>query len=111
MMGRRERGQGRAPTMSLPPRLSRKAVRMSKPIDYDAPRRPLVEVEDDRLDGLRTRSSAAQSPQVDLEDADSFQPPEADLTGEEDFEGVLRWVFGAGEVIEADTVGDDVDFL
>jgi len=35
----------------------------------------------------------------------------ADLTGEEHFEGVLRWVFGAGEVIEADSVGDDVDFF
>src|ERR1700731_712688 len=36
---------------------------------------------------------------------------QADLTREEDFEGVLRWVFGAGEVIEADSVGDDVDFF
>ena len=36
---------------------------------------------------------------------------QADLTGEEDLEGVLRWVFGAGEVIEADAVGDDVDFF
>ncbi len=35
----------------------------------------------------------------------------ADLAGKEDFEGVLRRVFGAGELIEADAVGDDVDFF
>jgi len=59
---------------------------MSKPIDYDSPRRSVVEVEDDGLDELKTRSTAAQSPQVDLDDADvadSFQPPGADLSGEE----------------------------
>ncbi len=36
---------------------------------------------------------------------------QADLTGEEDLEGVLRRVFGAGEVIEADAVGNDVDLF
>ncbi len=35
----------------------------------------------------------------------------ADLTGEEDLEGVLRWFFRAGEVIETDAVGDDVNFF
>ena len=36
---------------------------------------------------------------------------EADLAGEEDFKGVTRRIFGAGEVIEADAVGDDVNFF
>ncbi len=35
----------------------------------------------------------------------------ADLAGEEDLEGILRWVFRTGELIEADSVGDDVDFF
>ena len=35
----------------------------------------------------------------------------ADLAGEEDLKGVRRRCFGAGELIEADTVGDDVDLL
>jgi len=35
----------------------------------------------------------------------------ADLASEEDLEGVLRRFFGAGEVIETDAVGDDVDFI
>ena len=35
----------------------------------------------------------------------------ADLAGEENFEGVLRWFFRAGEVIETDAVGDDVNFF
>ena len=36
---------------------------------------------------------------------------QADLAGEEELEGIWWWVFGAGELIEADTVGDDVDFF
>jgi hypothetical protein len=40
---------------------------------------------------------------------DSFA--EADLAGEENFEGVLWRVLGAGELVEADSVGDDVDFF
>ncbi len=40
---------------------------------------------------------------------DSFA--EADVASEENFEGVLRWFASAGEVVEADAVGDDVDFL
>ena len=40
---------------------------------------------------------------------DSFA--DADLAGEEDFERVLRWIFGASETIEADAVRDDVNFF
>jgi hypothetical protein len=59
---------------------------MSKPIDYDAPRRPAIEVEDDSLDELKARSTAAQSPGVDVDEADAadtFELPGADLSGEE----------------------------
>src|SRR4030095_7939918 len=66
--------------------ISRKAVTMSKPIDYDSPRRPMVEMEDDSLEELKARSTAAQSPKVDLDEAeaaDTFELPGADLSGEE----------------------------
>ncbi|MBM0227741.1 DUF4193 domain-containing protein [Micromonospora peucetia] len=59
---------------------------MSKPIDYDAPRRPAVEVEDDGLEELKARGAAAQSPRVDLDEAEAaekFELPGADLSGEE----------------------------
>ncbi|MEV4808763.1 DUF4193 domain-containing protein [Micromonospora avicenniae] len=59
---------------------------MSKPIDYDAPRRPAVDVEDDSLEELKARSSAPQSATVDLDEADAaenFELPGADLSGEE----------------------------
>jgi hypothetical protein len=59
---------------------------MSKPIDYDSPRRPAVEIEDDSLDGLKARSTAAQSPRVDLDEAEAaenFELPGADLSNEE----------------------------
>jgi hypothetical protein len=59
---------------------------MSKPIDYDSPRRPVVETEDDSLEELKARRTAAQSPRVDhdeAEAADTFELPGADLSGEE----------------------------
>jgi hypothetical protein len=58
---------------------------MSKPIDYDAPRRPPVEA-DDGLEELRARSAAERSPRVDLDEAEAaetFELPGADLSGEE----------------------------
>jgi hypothetical protein len=58
---------------------------MSKPIDYDSPRRPGDEP-DDSLEELKTRSPAAQSPKLDLDEAEaaeSFELPGADLSGEE----------------------------
>jgi hypothetical protein len=58
---------------------------MSKPIDYDSPRRPAVEFDDDSLGELKP-GSTAQSPGVDLDEAeaaDSFELPGADLSGEE----------------------------
>jgi hypothetical protein len=62
------------------------AITMSKPIDYDAPRRPAVEADDDGLEELKARNTAAQSPRVDLDEAeaaDTFELPGADLSGEE----------------------------
>ena len=57
---------------------------MSKPIDYDAPRRPAVEIDDDSLDEFKARSTAAQSPRVDPDEAEvsvSFELAGADLSG------------------------------
>ena len=59
---------------------------MTKPIGYDWPRRPAVEIDDDSLEQLKARSTAAQSPGVDLDDAEAaetFELPGADLSGEE----------------------------
>ncbi|NJC73200.1 DUF4193 domain-containing protein [Planosporangium thailandense] len=59
---------------------------MSKPIDYDAPRRPAVDGDDDSLEELTARGTAAQSPTVDLDEAEAaenFELPGADLTDEE----------------------------
>jgi hypothetical protein len=62
------------------------AITTSKPVDYDAPRQPAVEVEDDSLEELKARSTASQSPGVDLDEAEAaenFELPGADLSGEE----------------------------
>jgi Domain of unknown function (DUF4193) len=59
---------------------------MSKPIDYDSPRRPVVEIDDDGLSELRPRNTTAQSATVDLDEAEAaetFELPGADLSGEE----------------------------
>jgi uncharacterized protein DUF4193 len=58
---------------------------MSKPIDYDSPRRPVVEIGDDGLEDIKARS-ATQSPGVDIDEAEAaetFELPGADLSGEE----------------------------
>jgi Domain of unknown function (DUF4193) len=53
--------------------------------DYDAPRRPSVELEEDSLEELKARRGAAQSPTADLDgsDAEDFELPGADLAEEE----------------------------
>jgi Domain of unknown function (DUF4193) len=52
--------------------------------DYDAPRRPAVELEDDSLEELQARRAAAQSPTVDLDEPDGdFELPGAELSDEE----------------------------
>jgi hypothetical protein len=59
---------------------------MTKPIDYDSPRRPATELDNDGLDELKARHTSAQSPRVDLDDAEaaeSYELPGADLSGEE----------------------------
>jgi hypothetical protein len=59
---------------------------MSKPIDYDAPRRTAAGLEDDGVQELNALSEVARSPRVDLDEADvaeNFDLPGGDLAGEE----------------------------
>lgn len=59
---------------------------MSKPIDYDAPRRSAVELDSDGLDDLKASNTAALSPKVDVDEAevaDRYELPGADLSDEE----------------------------
>ncbi len=58
---------------------------MSKPIDYDAPRRPAGGLEDDGAQELNALSGAARSPSVDLDESETenFDLPGEDLSGEE----------------------------
>ncbi|HLL65828.1 MAG TPA: DUF4193 domain-containing protein [Micromonosporaceae bacterium] len=59
---------------------------MTSSTDYDAPRRPAVELDEDSLEELKSRRAAAQSPTVDLDEAEaaeSFELPGADLSDEE----------------------------
>jgi hypothetical protein len=52
--------------------------------DYDAPRQPVVELEDDSLEELKSRRTATQSPTVELDEPDGdFELPGADLSDEE----------------------------
>ena len=52
--------------------------------DYDAPRQPVVDLEDDSLDELKARRATTQSPTVDLDEPDGdFELPGADLSDEE----------------------------
>jgi hypothetical protein len=53
--------------------------------DYDAPRRPVVELDDASLEELKARRTATQSPTADLDepDADNFELPGADTLDEE----------------------------
>jgi Domain of unknown function (DUF4193) len=59
---------------------------MSKTIDYDSPRRPVVELEEDSLEELKVRNASTQSVALDVDEADvaeTFELPGADLSGEE----------------------------
>ncbi|HEY2668962.1 MAG TPA: DUF4193 domain-containing protein [Rugosimonospora sp.] len=53
--------------------------------DYDAPRRPAVELEDDSLEELKARRSTTTSPTADVDEpeAENFELPGADLSDEE----------------------------
>ena len=54
--------------------------------DYDAPRRPVVDLEEDSLEELQARRATAQSATVDLDEAEAaegFELPGADLSDEE----------------------------
>jgi hypothetical protein len=58
---------------------------MATTTDYDAPRRSVVELEEDSLEELKTRRTASQSPalEVDETDVDGFDLPGADVADEE----------------------------
>ena len=59
---------------------------MTSTTDYDAPRRPVVELETDSLEELRARRASAQSPVADVDEVDAaevFELPGADLSDEE----------------------------
>jgi hypothetical protein len=59
---------------------------MAATTDYDSPRRPIVDVEEDSLEELKSRRTAAQSPSVDIDEAEAaegFELPGADLSDEE----------------------------
>src|SRR5437899_729972 len=53
--------------------------------DYDAPRRPVADLEDESLEELKARRAAAHSPTADLDEpeAEDFELPGADLSNEE----------------------------
>jgi hypothetical protein len=59
---------------------------MTSTTDYDAPRRPVVDLEEDSLEELKARRVGAQSGVVDLDEteaADGFELPTGDLFDEE----------------------------
>jgi uncharacterized protein DUF4193 len=54
--------------------------------DYDAPRRSVVDLNEDSLNEIQGRRTSVQSSTVDLdeaEEAEAFELPGADLSGEE----------------------------
>lgn len=59
---------------------------MATTVDYDAPRRSAVDLDEDSLEELKARRAAAQSPSVDIDEteaAEVFELPGADLSDEE----------------------------
>jgi Domain of unknown function (DUF4193) len=58
---------------------------MATTTDYDAPRGPVIDLEEDSLEELKARRASAQSPTVDLDETetDGFDLPGADLADEE----------------------------
>jgi hypothetical protein len=58
---------------------------MTTSTDYDSPRRPAVDLGEDSLEELKARRATAQSPTVDLDEAEAenFELPGADLSDEE----------------------------
>lgn len=59
---------------------------MSSVTDYDAPRRTMADLDEDSLEELKSRRTSAQSPIVDLDEAEAaegFELPGADLSEEE----------------------------
>jgi hypothetical protein len=55
---------------------------MASTADYDAPRRPVVEFDDDSVEELKA-SRAASHPSVDVDEAEGFELPGPDASDEE----------------------------
>jgi hypothetical protein len=59
---------------------------MATTTDYDAPRQPVIDLDQDSLEELKSRRASAHSPAVDLDEtegADGFELPGAELADEE----------------------------
>jgi hypothetical protein len=59
---------------------------MATSADYDAPRRPVVDLDEDSLEELRSRRAASRAATVDVDEseaAEGFELPGADLSDEE----------------------------
>lgn len=54
---------------------------ISKATDYDAPRRPAIDLGEDDLDKLTTRTASARSPRIDADENDT--PATFELPGDE----------------------------
>ncbi|GAA1789563.1 DUF4193 domain-containing protein [Planosporangium flavigriseum] len=59
---------------------------MSKPLNYDAPRRSVLDLDEDQPEDLRIGGTSARSASLDVDDAvaaENFELPGADLSDEE----------------------------
>jgi hypothetical protein len=56
---------------------------MATTTDYDAPRGAVADLDSDSLEELKARRTASQSATVDLDEAEDFELPGADLADEE----------------------------
>ena len=56
---------------------------MATTTDYDAPRGAVADLDSDSLEELKARRTSTQSAALDLDEADEFELPGADLADEE----------------------------
>jgi len=56
---------------------------MANTADYDAPRRPVVDFDDDGVEELKTGRPPSQAPVVDLDEVEGFDLPVAEPSDED----------------------------
>jgi len=56
---------------------------MASTPDYDAPRHPVVDLDDDGVEELKAGRAAAKAPALDLDEAEGFDLPGAEPSDEE----------------------------